>query len=95
MGWKAESFERYLLPIAAAAKWLEVGLTAASVLFLAVTKASRIVAVLEVRPLRVEVERALEPKALLDWLTMLAIEGIISAFAAAMLYQESSVHGST
>ena len=50
-------------------------------------------AALEVRLLRVEVERALEEKALLDWLTMLAIEGIISAFAAAMLYHLSSVYG--
>ena len=51
-------------------------------------------AALEARLLRVEVERALEPKALLDWLTMLVIEGIISAFAVAMLYHLSSVYGS-
>ena len=93
MGRKAESFERYLLPIAADAEWLEVGWAAANALCLAVAKASGIV-IDAARLLRVEVERALELKALLDWMAMLAIEGIISAFAAAMLYHSSSVYGS-
>lgn len=98
VGWKAESLERYRLPEVALVEWLESRFDVANVPFLATANASRMVidVALEALLLRREVENALElvecaldPNALLDWLSTLAIEGNNSVVAAAMPYHSN------